>query len=322
MTYLRKIADQFEIRLTRVHATNARRIARRGAGAGRRGERLSRTWNQIQPLMVASIQERHRSHRPGAILRVHLNPMPAIEPNGGVVGVPDLAPNVNDRVAGHGSPTPLGGVRVGLQQLAILIHRQAVRMTAANVDRGAAVPVQLLTHVRLATTTLIGSLVRISFSLTCTSGAGMKNHSPWRTNTSVFRRSRFFRLPFFPCSRLRTASGFNASLAVTTVLTGAFSGTPATNQWRSSWPHRNLSLVSGRPGRSAGWRTINSRWRSLGCTSSTWTSASCVGLDVEELAVPVVADVDHDRTSRRSPAVAHQRADCGPGSELLEFGFK
>lgn len=101
----------------------------------------------------------------------------------------------------------------------------------------------------------------------------MKNHSPWRTDTSVLRRSRCLRLSFFPCSRSRTASGFRASLAVTMVLTGARSGTPATNQCRSSWPQRNFSLMSGWWGRSAARRTIKSRWRSLGCTSSTSTSA-------------------------------------------------
>ena len=39
--------------------------------------------------------------------------------------------------------------------------------------------------------------------------------------------------------------------------------------------------------------------------------------DVEELAVPVVPHVDHD-TARFRP---HERADFGPGAQLVELGF-
>jgi hypothetical protein len=41
------------------------------------------------------------------------------------------------------------------------------------------------------------------------------------------------------------------------------------------------------------------------------------GLDVKELAVPVVADVD-DQGIGSQPT---QLADFGPGSQFLEFGF-
>jgi len=44
-----------------------------------------------------------------------------------------------------------------------------------------------------------------------------------------------------------------------------------------------------------------------------------IGLNVEILTVPVVANIDDHRTRRRPPAVANQRTDCGPGSQLPEL---
>src|SRR5205823_4444463 len=57
----------------------------------------------------------------------------------------------------------------------------------------------------------------------------------------------------------RTGWGLSALLAWITVLTGADSGIAATNQWRSSCPHRKRAFCSP--------RARSRRWRSRGQTS-------------------------------------------------------
>ena len=81
---------------------------------------------RIAPGGLASVQKRHRCHRPGAVLGVHLHPVPAVEPHGGVVWVSDFATHIDYRITSHRAPTPFGGLRVFLQQIAVL-PRPSVR---------------------------------------------------------------------------------------------------------------------------------------------------------------------------------------------------
>ena len=82
-----------------------------------------------------SIQKRNLSHRPRLVLRVHLDTVPEIKPDRGMVGMRDLASNVDHWVTLHHLPTPLRGIRVLLEQLAVLIGREPAGMVAAHVDR-------------------------------------------------------------------------------------------------------------------------------------------------------------------------------------------
>src|SRR6516162_9716675 len=54
----------------------------------------------------ASIQESHISHGLRLPLGVHHDPVPAMQGNRGMVGVPNAAPNVNAGVTPHDAPTP------------------------------------------------------------------------------------------------------------------------------------------------------------------------------------------------------------------------
>src|SRR5205823_5136335 len=54
----------------------------------------------------SSIEEGHVLHRLRLPFRVHQNLMPAVQGDGGVVGVPDAAPDVHAGVPPHRAPPP------------------------------------------------------------------------------------------------------------------------------------------------------------------------------------------------------------------------
>jgi len=97
-----------------------------------------------------SIQEGHVPHGPGLALGVHQNPVPTMQGNGGVVGVPDAALDVDVGVAPHSAPTPTLRLRAAGHDLPVLRLRDAVGVAGADVDRLATRAVAELGPMRLA----------------------------------------------------------------------------------------------------------------------------------------------------------------------------
>src|SRR5438876_1197044 len=57
-------------------------------------------------ILPSSVEEGHVPHGPGLPLGVHDDLVPAVERDGGVVGVPDPALDVDAGVAAHSAPAP------------------------------------------------------------------------------------------------------------------------------------------------------------------------------------------------------------------------
>src|SRR5437016_5040662 len=71
-------------------------------------------------ILASSVEEGHVPHGPGLPLGVHDDPVPAIEHDGGVVGVPDPATDVDAGVAPHGAPAPALRLRAAGQDALVL----------------------------------------------------------------------------------------------------------------------------------------------------------------------------------------------------------
>lgn len=88
-------------------------------------------------------------------------------------------PRAYARVAAHHLPAPAGRLGVALQDRAIFLRRDAVRVTAAHVDSLAAAAVELFHHVRLARTATERFIAEDEFLIHHERRAsGTKNHSP------------------------------------------------------------------------------------------------------------------------------------------------
>src|SRR5262249_20860160 len=98
----------------------------------------------------ASVEEGHVPHGPGLPLGVHDDPVPAVQGDGGVVGVPDPAPDVDAGVAPHGTPAPALRLRAAIQDALVLRLGDAVGVPGADVDRLASRAVAELGPMRLA----------------------------------------------------------------------------------------------------------------------------------------------------------------------------
>src|SRR6185312_8406338 len=107
----------------------------------------------LSSLATVSIQERHVSHRLRLTLRVHQDPVPAVQGDRGVVSVTDAALHVYARVAAHRSPTPSLRLRIARQDHLVLRLGDSVRVSRADVHRLAACPVTEFHPVRFAAAT-------------------------------------------------------------------------------------------------------------------------------------------------------------------------
>src|SRR5436305_15317460 len=99
-------------------------------------------------LRWCSIQEGHVPQRPGLPFRVHKDPVPAVQDDRLVVGVPDAPPDVDPRIPTHDLPVPPPRLRVAGEDLLVLARGDAVRVPGADVERLAAGPVEALDPVR------------------------------------------------------------------------------------------------------------------------------------------------------------------------------
>ncbi len=247
--------------------------------------------------------------------------MPDVESDRGVIGVPNTAPNVNDRVASHGSPVPLRGTRVGFQQLAVLVRRKSVRPLATHIDGSSALAVQLLAHVRLATTAadrlagedhlLVNPKVRDRDKEPLALpnehiGFAAQSFRSFAASSSLATPHRIGLQRFSSCHDAtdRSSLGHAGNEPVTFVvaaqklvlsvrLTGAFR--------RLAYHQQQVAVP---------WLQVKD-----------FDINVSIDLDIEELTMPVVANVDYDRPGSRSPTIADHWADCGPGSQLLELRF-
>src|SRR5438309_9880884 len=103
-------------------------------------------------------------HRFGASLRVHVNPMPAVQGDGLVVRVPDSTTNVDFRVADHRAEAGQELLGLGTASYQFLLaanalhfrQANAVRIVGTDVYGGAPNPNQLLGHVWLGAAALQG----------------------------------------------------------------------------------------------------------------------------------------------------------------------
>src|SRR5262249_3585478 len=98
----------------------------------------------------ASIQECHVPHRLCLALRVHQDPVPAVQPDRAVVGVTDATSNVNTSISLHRAPAPNLRLRVTRQDRLVLRSDDAVRIARADIDRLPTRPITKLGPVRLA----------------------------------------------------------------------------------------------------------------------------------------------------------------------------
>src|SRR6266851_2134235 len=103
----------------------------------------------VQPASP-SVEEGHVLHRLRLSLRVHQDPVPTVQGDGGVVGVPDAATDVDAGIAPHGAPAPALRLRTPGQDALVLRLGDAVRVPGADVDRLAARPVAKFSPMRLA----------------------------------------------------------------------------------------------------------------------------------------------------------------------------
>ena len=189
----------------------------------------------------------------------------------GMVGVPDMAPDVDTGIAPHGAPAPALRLRVVGQDDLVLLLGNAPGLLGADVDRLAARTIAKLDPVWLAAVAA-GQRFIGQDQLLVDDEARNRQEEPFTLTDEggVLAAAARLERRRLPAWALRTSAGLRASLAWPTVPTGAASGMPATNQWRSSWPQRNLLL-------SLPSRTSSSRWRSAGCTSRMAISASAPG---------------------------------------------
>src|SRR4051812_31376675 len=97
-----------------------------------------------------SIQEGDVAHGLGLTLGVHHDPVPAVQGDRGVVGVPDPAPDVDAGVAPHRAPAPALGLRAAGQDALVLRLGDAAGVAGADVNRFAARPVAELGPMGLA----------------------------------------------------------------------------------------------------------------------------------------------------------------------------
>src|SRR4051812_7625220 len=125
---------------------------RSGAGTHRPATSSSyrRPVTQAGDSGLASVEEGHVPQRTGLVLGVHQDPVPAVQRDRPVVGVPHTAPHIHLRVPAHRPPAPGLRLRLLHQQAVVLGPAEAVGEAAADVDRFAAGMVAEVTPVRLA----------------------------------------------------------------------------------------------------------------------------------------------------------------------------
>jgi hypothetical protein len=87
------------------HLVKCRRRRARCGGLSPQQAQPATGLNPIQ-YAQASIQECHVPHRLRLALRVNQDPVPAVQPDRGVIGVTDATSNVNASVPLHRAPTP------------------------------------------------------------------------------------------------------------------------------------------------------------------------------------------------------------------------
>lgn len=89
----------------------------------------------------SSIQEGHVPHGLRLTFGVHQDPVPAVQGDRGVVGVPNPATDVDPRMPLHRPPAPALCLRVAGQDALVLRLGDAVMVAGADVDRLASRPV-------------------------------------------------------------------------------------------------------------------------------------------------------------------------------------
>ena len=119
--------------------------------------------------------------------------MPLVQRDGRVVAVADSAAGKDARIAGRAAPTSSAlPPDCSVTSLRIFRGGQTVRKAPADPDALAAGAIDFGDKVRISRH-LAGSArcAECSFSSTRSSGAGTKNHSPWRMKARLCRRMRW-----------------------------------------------------------------------------------------------------------------------------------
>ena len=73
-------------------------------------------------------------HRLRLALRVHQDPVPAVQPDRGVVGVTDVTSNAYARIAQHCTPAPASRPQIAGDDLLVLRSRDTIRVSGADVN--------------------------------------------------------------------------------------------------------------------------------------------------------------------------------------------
>jgi len=232
-----------------------------------------------------------------------------------VIGMPHTTAHVDGRIAPHVLPIPLGRPRVQTQYASVLAVGQAVRMLCTYVDTGAPISVQFLAHMRFAGTALDRLVDENELVIDGRVRGGDEEPLALSDEDIGFAAQ--------PLAAFALSAAFLVANGVRLErLLGGHHGADRSalgNGGDEPMPlvmsAQELVVRAGRMPHHKQQVPI------LGLQVKHLEVGIAIGLDVEEFATPVMADIDDHRTGWAKPSIPHQGTDRDARAKLLEFGL-
>jgi hypothetical protein len=137
--------------------------------------------------------------------------MPERQCDGRVVAMTHRPARVNARVALHHSPTPTDGVWISLDDGAILVRRNAVRIPVAHVNHFAATTEDFFHEVRFAATTTERLVAENEFFIHCERRFRHEEPFTLTAKCAVLTRVTFAERNVIACERVTNVLSRNDS---------------------------------------------------------------------------------------------------------------